>query len=181
MIRHYNITVIILALAWALLLTLTLILTQGCGETDEDPCNACHGDHAMIRHYDTSIIMMALAAEEEAKAAITVLKAFRTADIPDPRYYIIFVSSPEQPIRGTTWADFRLPGVEPRNPAEGYRGYCDRENRAAYVRHYGEAAPYLYELLVHELLHAAGYNHGPEMKAIEQKVMEIVNDLQFTM
>jgi hypothetical protein len=83
---------------------------------------------------------------------------------------VFFVRSPDQEIlEGTTWAE--LPTkyrVEARNAAEGWRGWY--HDGVAYVRRYGEAEPFLESLLIHELAHSVGFQHGPEMAQFEGQV-----------
>lgn len=57
-----------------------------------------------------------------------------------------------------------------RNAAEGWRGWY--HDGMAYVRRYGEAEAYLESLLIHELAHSVGFQHGPEMKRFESQLKE---------
>jgi len=113
----------------------------------------------------------------DARVVTLVTRAFQAVGIEEPCYCVIFVYSPDAMFRGKRWADFRVPDTPARNPDEGYRGFCDRDFLAVYVRRYGEAAPHCLSLLIHELLHAVGYDHGPAMKATEDRVWTYLDTL----
>ena len=85
---------------------------------------------------------------------------------------VVFVRSPDQEVlKDVTWLE--LPEkyrVEARNSAEGWRGWYHRG--VAYIRRYGEAEPYLESLLIHELAHSVGFQHGPAMEEFESRVKE---------
>ena len=156
-----NPCIMYLTIVWAVILAVTLaLLLLSCGSAaDSGPW------------YDETWIDGPATAEEE-EALEAVLAAFKGVGLPDPCYRVVFVREPEQAIRGTTWAEFRLTKVQPRNLAEGYRGLCDRAYRTVYVRRFGEAEPYLISLLIHELVHAVGYDHGPEMRRVEKSLWD---------
>ena len=88
---------------------------------------------------------------------------------------VIFVRSPDQKIlEDTTWLELPLTyRTEARNASEGWRGWY--HDGVAYIRRYGEAEPYLESLLVHELAHSIGFQHGPEMKQFEAQVREQID------
>ena len=89
----------------------------------------------------------------------------------DPCCLVSFIYRPDQPFKGTIWKDYRNPaGVVPTDPSEGYKGLCDRTNGVVYVRRFGNAEAHLYSLLIHELLHILGYDHGQRMQAWEEEV-----------
>ena len=136
---------------------ISFLLILGCGTPETDTCVAgpCYlaGDFT----------------DEEARAVTVVTRAIVDAGYTEPGYAISFIHSPEATFKGTLWVDWRC-GVEPRNPAEGYRGFCCRKWCMVFVRRFGEARPYLYELLVHELVHALGYDHGERMRAAEKEI-----------
>jgi hypothetical protein len=149
------------------LVALLAVYGASCGEAEEPPC---HGTY--------------LAGEftnEEVEALTKVLQTFSDMGIEEPCYLVTFIWSPEHPFRGGVWKDYRTTsGVEPEDPEQGYKGLCDRgykglcdrTNKIVYVRRSGNAENKLYGLLIHELLHAVGYNHGDNMKAKENEVWE---------
>jgi len=135
---------------------LLLLLLTACGT---DPCNGgtyLAGDHT----------------QEELTALTDVLRAFRDAGYAEPDAAVIFVRSPDMRFKGTTWGAWRAGDYPANNEGEGYRGYWDESACAVYVRRYGDAEPYLYQLLVHELAHAAGYIHGSRMRAFEATIWD---------
>jgi hypothetical protein len=112
------------------------------------------------------------AGTEEARALTDVTNAITDAGFTEPGFAVNFVHSGDAHFKGTTWAEWRIGGIEPRNPEEGYRGYCDRRWGMVFIRRFGEAEPYIHSLLIHEILHARGYDHGLEMKAAEERVWD---------
>ena len=48
-----------------------------------------------------------------------------------------------------------------------FRGFCRNETRAIYIRRFGPdlVDDYTYSLVIHEIAHAVGYTHGPDMEA----------------
>ena len=136
-----------------------LILLVSCGTDDVGVCSGgCYlaGDYT----------------PEEAQALADVTNAITDAGYAEPGYAINYVHSPDAPFRGTTWREYRNPeGVEPTDPAVGYGGIVIHEWCMIYINRCGSKEPHLYSLLVHEILHAVGFSHGPEMRAAEEKVM----------
>lgn len=138
-----------------------MLLISSCGDGSED------------QRYSESWIDR-LATSEEIQAFEEVLEAFYEAEVSDPGYRVIFIHTPDDLVRGVPWSSFRLSNTAPRNEAEGYRGFCDRPGRTVYIRRYGEAEPHLHSLLIHELLHAAGYDHGEAMRSKEAEIRRLL-------
>jgi len=111
----------------------------------------------------------------EAQAVTDVTAALVDAGYTEPGYMINFVHDPNSSFKGTTWKEWRIGGIEPTDPEVGYGGFCDREWCMVLVNRCGSKEPHLYSLLVHEIMHAVGFDHGPEMKKAEQKVWEHLN------
>jgi hypothetical protein len=143
---------------FATLILLCLSLIVACGE--EEP----KGEFGLCSD----------ATEEERETLGKVYDAFCALGS-EPHCCVVFVRSPDQAVlEGLTWVD--LPdryGIDARNAAEGWRG-CYLGG-VAYVRRYGEAEPYLEALLVHELAHAVGFDHGPAMQGFEARVKEQIH------
>jgi hypothetical protein len=138
---------------WARLIPLSLFLIAACGE------GGVEGQFGICSD----------ATEEEQAAVWQVYDAFRELGY-ELHCCVVFVRSPDQAIlEETPWVE--LPGryrIEARNAAEGWRGWY--HDGVAYVRRYGEAAPYLESLLIHELAHSVGFRHGPAMKEFESQL-----------
>jgi hypothetical protein len=85
---------------------------------------------------------------------------------------VFFVRSPHQEVvNGVSWVELPIKyRLEARNAAEGWRGWYN--DGVAYIRRYGEAEPYLESLLVHELAHSVGFQHGTKMNQFERRVKE---------
>ena len=108
---------------------------------------------------------------EEEETLWRVFDAFRELGY-EPQCCVVFVRSPDQQVKnGLTWVE--LPDkydIDARNAAEGWRG-CYLEG-VVYVRRYGDAEPYLESLLIHEMAHSVGFQHGSAMKEFESRVKE---------
>jgi len=141
-----------------LVLIAILPLTHACGAEERE----CFGTYLGGRFTNA-----------EVRALTEVLEAFEAVGLNEPCYIVSFIWDVQTPYRGVPWKDYRTPaGVEPTNPEEGYKGLCSREFGVVYIRRVGNAEPYLYWLLIHELLHAVGYDHGDRMRAKELEVRE---------
>ena len=114
------------------------------------------------------------ATEEEQAAVWQVHDAFSELGY-ELHCCVVFVRSPDQEIlEDTTWVE--LPDkcrTDARNAAEGWRGWY--HDGVAYVRRYGEAERYLESLLIHELAHSIGFQHGPAMKQFESQLKGQMN------
>ena len=153
---------------WCMMIALvlfwgTLLLLFGCGDAEGGGGAVLVGDYT----------------KEEARAVAEVTAAFQDTLGTEPDVMVNFVHSPDARFRGKAWKDFRhidshYPnGYPARNEEEGYRGYYDREWHMVLVRRYGEVRAFLYELLVHELLHAMGYDYEDgTMKLAEKFIIE---------
>ena len=134
------------------------LLLIACGSTETQVCEAgpCYlvGDHT----------------KEEAQALSDVTRAIVAAGFTEPGYAINFVHSPDAHFKGTTWAEWRIGGIEPTDPEVGYGGWCDRPWCMVFINRCGSKEPHLYSLLVHELTHALGYDHGERMQEVEQLI-----------
>ncbi len=108
--------------------------------------------------------------EVEAHALTQVTGAMQELGLPRPTCWVNFVHSPDAEYKGVAWKDYRIPGVKESHPGEGYQAIYSHEYCMALVRRYGEAGPYLVELLIHELLHSVGYAHGDVMRQAEQEI-----------
>lgn len=108
--------------------------------------------------------------DEEARALTEVSKAIVDAGFVETGYAVNFVHSPDAHFKGTTWRKRRVGGIEPTDPEVGYGGWCDHPWMMVFINRCGSKEPFLYSLLVHELVHALGYDHGPAMRAAEEKV-----------
>lgn len=111
------------------------------------------------------------ATEEEQETLWEVYDAFCETGY-ELECCVVFVRSPNQQIlEGATWVELPYKyHIDARNAAEGWRGWY--HDGVAYVRRYGEAEPYLESLLIHELAHSVGFEHGPAMKEFESRVKE---------
>lgn len=112
--------------------------------------------------------------QEELEALTAVQNAFQCAGFPYSGVAVNFVHSPDAHFKGTTWAEWRLPGVPARNEAEGYRGYYDQVWHMVFIRRYGEAEPLLHDLLIHEILHSLGYHHDTPQAAEKMKEAQLL-------
>ncbi len=85
---------------------------------------------------------------------------------------VVFVQSPEQKVlEDATWVELPVRyRTDARNAAEGWRGWY--HDGVAYVRRYGEAEPYLESLLIHEVAHSVGFQHGQRMIEFEKQVRQ---------
>ena len=137
-----------------------------CGTTEQNLCTA--GPCYLVGDYTPG----------EARAVTIVTDAIVAAGYTEPGYAVNFVHSPEASFKGTTWKEWRAPcGVEPTDPKVGYGGWCDRPWCMVFINRCGSKEPRLYQLLVHELMHAVGFNHGnpaeaAKMQAAEKRVWE---------
>jgi hypothetical protein len=134
------------------------LLLISCGTSETQVCEAgpCYlvGDFTQL----------------EAQAVTDVTNALTAAGFTEPGYAVNFVHSPDAHFKGTTWAEWRVGGIEPTDPAVGYGGWCDRPWCMVFINRCGSKEPHLYSLLVHELTHALGYDHGQRMKEVEQLI-----------
>jgi len=82
----------------------------------------------------------------------------------------------------SNWKNFRVGGVEPRLPAEGYGGLYDRHNNIIYINktHSRDSLKTFAQLYIHETLHAKGMVHGDLMTKTEidvtNKVLETLQE-----
>lgn len=149
-------------LSWKMRLTTVaaLLFLLSCGTSEHDTCEA--GPCFLVGDW----------TQEEARALTVVTNAITDAGYTEPGYAVNFIHDPNTSFKGTTWKQWRTQGIPARDPEVGYGGCCDREWCMVFVNRCGSKRDKLYELLVHELMHAVGFDHGPEMKAAEQKVWE---------
>ena len=142
-----------------LIVMLTAFLLTACGHDDCDyPPGKVLGD----------------ATPEEIQAAHEVPLAIEAAGYGLPHYAVNYIHSRDDYMHGTTWSEYRWSTVQPTDGLDGYRGICLEGDCAVYIRRFGGMEDKLYSLLVHELLHAVGFEHGTRMKAAEQHVHEIL-------
>jgi hypothetical protein len=141
---------------FASLIPLCLLVLAACGEHEEQT---------------TEFGLCSDATLEEQETMWRVYGTFCELGY-EPHSCVVFVRSPDQEVLdGLTWVE--LPDryrIDARNAAEGWRG-CYLGG-VVYVRRYGEAEPYLESLLIHELAHSVGFQHGSAMKAFESRVEE---------
>ena len=138
---------------------LALALLLSCGTDDG---GACAGSCYLVGDY----------TEEEARALTDVTRAIVDAGIVEPGYAVSFVHDPNASFKQTTWKEWRVGGIHPTDPSVGYGGWCDRPWCMVFINRCGSKRPFLHSLLIHEIMHAAGYDHGAEMKAAENRVWE---------
>ena len=141
-----------------LTLCMVALLLISCGTTETQVCEAgpCYlvGDFYQI----------------EAQAVTDVTRALVDAGFTEPGYAINFVHSPDASFMGTTWAEWRNGVVEPTDPEVGYGGTVIHKWCMVFINRCGSKEPHLYSLLIHELTHALGYNHGERMQEVEQLI-----------
>ena len=140
---------------YAFAITLLII---SCGTSESNTCEA--GPCYLVGDY----------TQEEARAVTTVTAAIVVAGYTEPGYMVNFIHDPLAHFKGTTWKEWRIGGIPPTDPEVGYGGYCDREWCMVLINRCGSKKPHLYALLVHEILHAVGFDHGIEMRKAEEKV-----------
>lgn len=138
-------------------LVITLLIAS-CGTSEDTCCEA--GPCYLVGDW----------TQEEAQAVTDVTNAIVAAGFTEPGYMVNFVHSPDAHFKGTTWKEWRIGGIEPTDPEVGYGGFCDREWCMVLINRCGSKAPHLHSLLIHELIHACGFDHGPEMKKAEKEV-----------
>jgi hypothetical protein len=140
------------------------ILIASCGTTENTLCEA--GGCYLVGSW----------TEEEAQALTVVTNAIVDAGFTEPGYMINFVHDPNSHFRGTTWREWRNGQDEPRDPSVGYGGTVIHEWCMVLINRCGSKEPYLYSLLIHELVHALGYyEHDRAFKAAEAKIWEYLD------
>jgi hypothetical protein len=142
---------------WPFLIASTMLLVS-CGTVETQVCEA--GPCYLVGDF----------TEKEARAVTEVTAAIVDAGLVEPGYAINFVHSADAHFKGTTWGEWRVGGIEPTDPETGYGGWCDRPWCMVFICRFGSKEPHLYDLLVHELTHALGYDHGQRMQEVEQLI-----------
>ena len=138
----------------SLITAITLLLvTVACGE---DLCTA------------PGVSIQGPAIMEDVQALSDVLDAMQDSGIGEPACtVVVFLYDSDHALRvlPQSWKEDRTDGL--------VRGMCRRHDsgrRTVYVRRYGDAEPFCVSLLIHELTHAIGYDHGDAMRDVERRI-----------
>jgi len=143
---------------YSTVLILLLVVIPACGE---DLCT------------EPGVHIQGPAIMEDIETLSIVLDAMQDSGIGEPACTVVVF----------LYDSDHAKSILPTSPKAGrtdnlVRGMCRRHDdgrRTVYIRRYGDAEPYCMSLLVHELVHAIGYDHGEVMKEVERKIWDVIN------
>jgi len=140
----------------SLAVAITLLLAvSACGE---DLCTT------------PGVSIQGAAIMEDVQALSDVLDAMQESGVGEPACtVVVFLYDSDHA---------RAKRILPTSPKAGLtdnlvRGMCRRHDsgrRTVYIRRYGDAEPFCVSLLIHELTHAIGYDHGDAMRDVERRI-----------
>jgi len=136
-----------------------------------------HKNKAQKDQDQRELLIPGLTAEEDEIKRVVyyfVGKDYPTLALAPPSVYPVRNVKQHIPMLHMSWVNFRSGDSKPKNVRRGYGGMWYASEMMIFINCDNWKNPHFTKVLIHELLHALGWQHGNEMDAHVEHYLQMV-------